>query len=241
MAQWELEKSWELRYERWAALYKEDHQIAGWSSNGLSRRLTLVLDLISQADLRPSSLILDLGAGPGTYTRAMNHIGHHCVGVDYSRKVIEIARTRGSKEIYIQGEAYHLPFRNGSFNAVVCMGVLQSLARSEVALREMGRVLAPGGHLFLEGLSSLFWLHRFRCWRDSVRGEPKRMSYYDPYRILRETERLGFSDVRIHWLTAPEFLQPWFKAARENSLLAAQLAGYAFLLHGRKNAGGQGC
>ena len=97
MVKGELEKSWQARYERWASVYEEDHNITGWSCGGLSRRLELILRLLSC--LKPGSLVLDLGSGPGTYTRAINQSGHRCLGVDYSPKVFEAARKKALAEL----------------------------------------------------------------------------------------------------------------------------------------------
>jgi ubiquinone/menaquinone biosynthesis C-methylase UbiE len=230
----EMEKTWHSRYERWAAVYDEEHRIAGWSAKGLSRRLSLVLSVMAGTGLKMGSLVLDLGSGPGTYTRAIKNIGYSCFGLDYSQRVIEVARKKGPGEPYVHGEAYHLPFRNNVFNAVLCIGVLQSLEEPVRALSEISRILAPGGHLLLDGLSHLYWMHTLRRWREALKREKKRMSYYNPYEIKQEAEHMGFSAIRLHWLTAPEFLQPWFEAPCENSPVAARFAGYAFLLHGRK-------
>lgn len=236
----DLEKSWQARYERWATIYDEEHRIAGWSSEGLSRRLSLVLRLISKAGLKAGSLVLDVGAGPGTYTRAIHNMGHNCFGLDYSRKVIEVAKRKGERESYVQGEAYYLPFQDGAFEAVVCIGVLQSLETPAAALKEINRVLVPGGHLFLDGLNSLFWLHKLRRWKESLKGKKKKMSYYNPHYIQGEAERAGFSEARLHWLAVPEFFQrcvnhPW----QAESYLAGWLVGHAFLLQAQKNYRGE--
>jgi len=159
-----LEKTWWARYERRAAKFTEEYKIAGWSEEGLARRLALVQRAISSASLDRGSLILDLGSGPGTYTRALNAAGYRCVGLDYSWNVIQSAKQRCA-DAYLQGEAYELPFRNSAFDAVICIGVLQTLASPNRALAEMARVLAPGARLFLDGMNSDFWLHRVRSWR----------------------------------------------------------------------------
>ncbi|HWP59900.1 MAG TPA: class I SAM-dependent methyltransferase [Candidatus Acidoferrales bacterium] len=231
----ELEKAWLERYERWASAHAEDHRIAGWSEAGLKRRLALVLQRLSTLHLKPNSLVLDLGAGPGTYTRAISKIGHRCLGLDYSKKVIDAARRRGGNESYVQGEAYRLPFRRNAFDVVICIGVLQSLDRPLQALREINRVLVPDGHLMIDGLNRLFWLHRMRSWREKRIYRQERMRYYDPFALAREVESLGFGALRVSWLAVPEAVQGWLNAASaETGPLAASLFGHAFLLQGRK-------
>jgi SAM-dependent methyltransferase len=237
MVSGELEKSWHARYERWAGQHQLEHQIAGWSEQGLARRLELVLRTIQQAKLEPDSSLLDLGAGPGTYTRALVARGHRCFGLDYAWNVIKIAKSKDLSGRYLQGEAYHLPFRAHSFDAVLCVGVLQSLQSINEAIAEMQRVLKPCGYLLLDGLNALFWLHGVRSRQEAKKGLEKRMSYYSPFKLAEEMERLGLSEAQIHWLAMPASFQSWLPGGRkgkDRSNMLARLFGYSFLILARK-------
>jgi SAM-dependent methyltransferase len=230
-----LEATWRARYDRWADQLESEHQIAGWSEQGLSRRLALVLRTIQQTGLEPGSTLLDLGAGPGIYTRALSLRGHRCLGLDYSWNVIKIAKSKDTAGRYLQGEAYHLPFHDRSFDAVLCVGVLQSLQSINEAMAEMQRVLKPGGYLLLDGLNSLFWLHTLRGLQESMKGLERRMSYYSPHSLTQDMGRLGLRDAQIYWLAAPASLQSWLSAEKVNGpYLLSRLFGYAFLLVARK-------
>jgi len=235
MASGRLEESWRARYDRWATQFKAEHQIAGWSEDGLARRLALVLRLIAEIKLERLSQILDLGAGPGTYTKALEAKGHKCFGLDYSWNVIKIAKSEDKNGRYLQGEAYHLPFQDDSFDTVLCVGVLQSLQSINDALLEMQRVLKPRGYLLLDGLNSLFWLHGLRSWREAVKGLEKRMSYYSPFKLAEEMETLGLREAQINWLATPAVFQSWLpNGEKKRSYLLARLFGYAFLILARK-------
>ena len=237
MVSGKLEKSWHARYERWANQHQLEHQIAGWSEEGLARRLALVLRAIQQTKLEPESIMLDLGAGPGTYTRALGARGHKCLGLDYSWNVIRIAKSKDATGRYLQGEAYHLPFRDRSFDAVLCVGVLQSLQSINEAMAEMQRVLKPRGYLLLDGLNSLFWLHGMRSWREAKKGSEKRMNYYNPFKLTEEIERFGLREAQIHWLAMPAPFQSWLPdVSKDNSYLLARLFGHAFLILARKQS-----
>jgi SAM-dependent methyltransferase len=230
-----LETSWHARYERWASQHESEHQIAGWSERGLARRLALVLRAIDQTKLEPKSILLDLGAGPGMYTRALAARGHKCLGLDYSWNVIRVAKSKDITGRYLQGEAYHLPFRDRSFDAVLCVGVLQSLQSINEAMAEMQRVLKPCGYLLLDGLNSLFWLHGVRSWREAMKGLEKRMSYYSPFKLIGEMERFGLQEAQVHWLAMPAPFQSWLAGGRAvKSYLLHRLFGYAFLILARK-------
>lgn len=232
-----LEKEWHARYERWAASHATEHLVSGWSERGLSRRLALVLHCIADAGVKPGSRMLDLGAGPGVYTRSLKEFGHSCLGLDYSRKVLAIAKSKDKSGYYVQGEAYNLPFKQEWFEGVICIGVLQSLSNVRLALSEIGRVLAPGGYLFVDGLNSLYWIHSLKTLKERVSGAGNRMSYYNPFHLADELEKLGFGRTRISWLAMPESVQPCVKfLSRNRSLFLSPFFGYAFLISTQKTA-----
>ena len=72
-------------------------------------------------------------------------------GVDLTPEMVDLARERaGDRSIdFVIGDAEKLPFDDGLFDTVVCELGLCSIPRPEVALREMERVLRPGGELLL--------------------------------------------------------------------------------------------
>jgi len=230
-----FENNWRARYDRWAGQHTADHMIAGWSELGLSRRLALVLRVIAAHRIHQGCLILDLGSGPGTYTRSLTGLGYRCVGVDYSYKVAKLAQNKDRSGTYLQGEAYHLPFRSDRFDALICVGVLQSLQSIDEAVAEMRRVLRPGGYLFLDGLNSFFWLHAVRSINELVRRLPSRMRYYNPVRLAGMLEHSGLSTPRLHWLAVPELAQKIYSLKNANrSLLLSLLFGHAFLIVAQK-------
>lgn len=232
-----LEDAWRERYDRWAGQHQADHLIAGWSEHGLSRRLALVLHVFESAGIDTKGVVLDLGAGPGTYTRSITGLGYQCIGLDYSFNVAKIAKEKDSLGRYLQGEAYHLPFKRGAFDALLCVGVLQSLQSIDLAIAEMWRVLRPGGHLFLDGLNSFFWLHGVRSLKETAKGMAKRMSYYDPFALCRQIETAGFAQSRIHWLAVPEVFQSSCSGERASrSRMLTTIFGHAFLIVAQKRS-----
>ena len=228
-----LEHSWRARYERWATQHELEHQIAGWSEQGLTRRLDLVLHAIEQTAVPSGSKFLDLGSGPGTYTRILARRGYECIGLDYSHNVTKRAKEKHTTGRYLQGEAYHLPFRDRSFDALLCVGVLQSLTAAKTAIAEIRRVLKPKGHLFLDGLNSLFWLHVVRSGHQRLTHADKRMSYYSPFRLVNEMRNMGFTETQIYWLAAPASIESWFPFEALKTRGASAIFGYAFLISAR--------
>lgn len=102
--------------------------------------------------LRPDHRVLDVGCGPGTITvdlAALVQDGE-VVGIDRAGGVLEgaaaLASERGLSNVrFEQADTYALPYPDDSFDVVYAHQVLQHVARPVDALREMRRVLIPGG------------------------------------------------------------------------------------------------
>jgi ubiquinone/menaquinone biosynthesis C-methylase UbiE/uncharacterized protein YbaR (Trm112 family) len=92
--------------------------------------------------------ILDCGCGNG---RFFEHYppGAFAVGVDASLNLLRICRRKGRCERLVCCELEHLPFVDGAFDRVLSVRVLQHLRQQREAVREMSRVLEPGGELTL--------------------------------------------------------------------------------------------
>jgi SAM-dependent methyltransferase len=87
--------------------------------------------------------VLDVGCGPGTITADIASRGATVIGIDAAADVIEKARELGVDARV--GDAYALDFADDSFDVVHSHQTLQHLARPVEALREMRRVVKPGG------------------------------------------------------------------------------------------------
>lgn len=94
-------------------------------------------------------VVLDYGCGDGETSQQLLADGaRHVYGLDLSDKAIEIARRRGLRNASFEvGDAHHLPWADQSFDVVVGRAILHHLDLP-VAMRELARVLRPGGDLF---------------------------------------------------------------------------------------------
>ena len=92
----------------------------------------------------PGRATLDLGCGEGRVGAELVRRGHSVVGVDASPAMVELARERHEAVV---ADATALPFADESFDLVVAYMSLMNLDELEGAVREAGRVLAPGGRL----------------------------------------------------------------------------------------------
>src|ERR1700722_141470 len=105
-------------------------------------------------DVRGRKRILDAACGNGRYSRfLLRHADADAklTTFDLSAKMLERARTRlkSGRVTHAVADLTRLPYADGTFDAVVCGWVLEHLPDPTLGLRELSRVLAPGGELLL--------------------------------------------------------------------------------------------
>lgn len=182
-----------------------------WSREGFRPQgfMTPALAAIFERTIRPGWRCLDVGCGDGG-TSGVWLRAHGCdyVGVDISENAVRDARARGLNVRTIP-EATSLPFDNSSFDAVVCIEVLEHLFEPHVAAVEILRVLKPGGRLLATVPNVAYWRRRLelglvglwnplgdleskeRPWRDP------HIRFFNPRTLQRMLSEVGFSAVRV--------------------------------------------
>src|SRR3979409_1384478 len=98
--------------------------------------------------LAPGGSALDVACGTGKLTALLarrSGPGGRVVGLDFSPQMLEIARREHPGIEFIEGDALKLPFEDGSFDASTIAFGLRNLADPVNGLREMLRVVRPGG------------------------------------------------------------------------------------------------
>jgi demethylmenaquinone methyltransferase/2-methoxy-6-polyprenyl-1,4-benzoquinol methylase len=111
--------------------------------NSLIWRVLTVRAVAPQAGER----ILDLAAGTGTSSVALAKSGAHVVAADFSAGMIEVGKRKHPSIEFVQADATALPFKTGEFDAVTISFGLRNIVDPKKALKEMYRVLKPGGRL----------------------------------------------------------------------------------------------
>ena len=108
-------------------------------------------DLIRSARCRDGDRVLDVACGPGLVANRVNQVsGKLCMvtGIDLNEGMLNVARRNPSVEWH-QGNATELPFGENSFDVVLCQQGLQYFPDRIAAMKEMVRILSPGGRLAL--------------------------------------------------------------------------------------------
>ena len=93
--------------------------------------------------------VLEIGCGCGSEAECFARAGAHYTAVDLTNAAVSVTQRRfqlaGLRGHFTQGDAEDLPFEDGSFDLVYSHGVLHHTPNTARALREVHRVLAPGG------------------------------------------------------------------------------------------------
>lgn len=103
--------------------------------------------VVDAIDPQPGERILDLAAGTGTSSVPFARAGAMVVSADFSLGMLAVGRQRQPFLPFVAADALHLPFADASFDAATISFGLRNVADRMVALRELLRVVRPGGRL----------------------------------------------------------------------------------------------
>ena len=111
----------------------------------LGRHNLVLAFLKSTFGHRKDLTILDIGCGTGAMSQKLAAYGQ-VVSADFSPLALEFSRKRGLTDL-CTADAMRLPFREGSFDLIVALDILEHLPDDEAALKEFQRILKPGGRV----------------------------------------------------------------------------------------------
>ena len=176
----------ELEYELQTHRAEDRH----WWYQG---RRTVLERAIERLGLPAHARILDAGCGSG---RNMIDLARHgtVTGVELSQTSVELARERASGEV-IEGSVLEMPFEAGRFDLAASLDVIEHLEDDLAALRELRRVVKPGGTLLVT-VPAYQWL-----WsgHDVVNHHYRR---YTRRSLQRVGEQAGWQQVRTTYFNS---------------------------------------
>jgi demethylmenaquinone methyltransferase/2-methoxy-6-polyprenyl-1,4-benzoquinol methylase len=112
--------------------------------------------VVREANPRDEEKALDVCCGTGDIALSLAQKGAEVVGLDFSERMLEIARGRQSKGVaefarlqFVSGDAQNMPFPDSTFDIVTIGYGLRNLTSWETGLQEMQRVAKPGGRLVI--------------------------------------------------------------------------------------------
>ncbi|HOW43035.1 MAG TPA: methyltransferase domain-containing protein [Candidatus Omnitrophota bacterium] len=102
-------------------------------------------------DLR-GQRVLEAGSGAGRFTQILLETGAEVYSFDYSRAVDANRENNGqaSNLLLFQADIYHIPLEKGSFDKVLCLGVLQHTPDPSAAFAGLAQYLKPGGQIVID-------------------------------------------------------------------------------------------
>lgn len=139
-----------------ASAQKLDALLRNESDVAYKRR---VRRMLAYLELQPGQTVLDCGTGMGFYLKAISTVCPGCrlAGIDFSNKVLRFAQGHllapaagaAPELVLARGDIHRLPFASAAFDRIVMSEVLEHLGDDATALREVWRVLKPGGLLVM--------------------------------------------------------------------------------------------
>jgi demethylmenaquinone methyltransferase/2-methoxy-6-polyprenyl-1,4-benzoquinol methylase len=173
----------------------------------------------------PGDRVLDACCGTGDLAVAAEQRGGRVVGLDFSEKMLERARPKSGAIEWIQGDALALPFEDGSFDAATVGFGVRNLADLEGGLRELARVLRPGGKLAVLEITRPTGILRpfFRFWFDVL----------VPFagRVLPGGEAYTYLPASVRRFPGPDDLAALFQQAGFEAVRYKLLGGGIVALH----------
>ena len=223
---------------------------------GSTRLFLHTLKLISRC--RPSGRLLDIGSGGGFFLKLAREYGYTAFGVEVDEDGCVVARRHGGLNI-VHGTIFSAQFDTAFFDAVTLLNVLEHIESPSAVLKEVSRVLKPGGVLVVTVPNLLFGLVLLRCYdfvttvhrvRDfrndfGVFHVPEHHYFFTPATLRAMLAELGFQSIKVTnaipinnpgfpvW-TAFKYLSYWVSSVVTVAAAGALIPNYSITVTARR-------
>ena len=175
-------------------------EIWNWESSAGKLRWARRVKMLS-GHLKPGMTVLELGCGAGYFTQELARSGADVVAIDVSPELLQLARTNcdAPNVQYETENAYELSYGDAVFDSVVGSSVLHHL-EIEQALRDVYRVLKPGGTIFFTEpnmLNPQIGAQKNIPWIKRKLGDSPDETAFFRWPLRRLLEQTGYRDIRI--------------------------------------------
>ncbi|MBD3388955.1 MAG: methyltransferase domain-containing protein [Candidatus Altiarchaeales archaeon] len=182
------EMDWKKYFDDLALTEELDHRRVGWaSSESQCSKFATASETINFDEV---DFLLDIGCAGGHFIKMLGekNPGRFYSGIDISLEQIRSGDNACLRPNLILASMLETPFKSSCFDCVTCIGVLQNFTGSiEDALREIHRILKPGGQTVLIAMDGLY-----EGLEDKEKGPDAFHRYYAPEELSESLEHQGF-------------------------------------------------
>jgi ubiquinone/menaquinone biosynthesis C-methylase UbiE len=153
--------------------------------------------IVNKFDIRHNPIMLDIGTGTGVLIPYLLPIlgEGSIVAIDIAEKMLEKSREKllDKRISHVQADVMNAPFKEGTFDAVICYSVFPHFTDKKSALGEIHRILTGGGHLYVAHSSG-------RQFINSIHGSIPGMQDHllpDPVDMYALLDSCGFTGIEI--------------------------------------------
>ena len=211
-----------------------DYYETYWSVNGFCPRGRIWPELsdVYQQHIPANSKILDVGCGDGHTSGVwLRDHGHDYIGVDISENAVRDARSIDINAHRIEDVA-SLPFSDETFDAVVCIEVLEHLFAPQRALKEILRVLKPGRGVLIATVPNVaFWRLRLDFFL---------LGRWNPIGDDHSAEE-PWHDPHIRFFTVGTFKRLMMKTGFVSAKIGGHGGGFIMFIPGLRRLAGKNC
>ncbi len=169
----------------------------------------------------PGSRVLDLSCGRGYFLQAAHGVDPslRLTGADFSPVAVKVAQARNPFAKVVVADAMDTKLPAGSFDLITCLGALEHYSDPPKGLREIHRLLAPGGRAFVYVPNLFFLGYIYLVWKTGEEPHEAGQNQYEHF-FTRQgwelmMEKAGFRIVSVskhNEMFATERVPGWMKA-----------------------------